>query len=198
MSMYALDLEKYAALARRAAADGCVLLENKGGALPLRAGDRVAVFGRSVFHYYKSGHGSGGLVNTRYVTGILDGLQSDGEIVINERLLQIYRDWIAENPYDEGEGWGKVPWSQKEMPVTDEMVQIAGKSDAALVVIGRTAGEDQDNSAAEGSYLLTEAEEDLIAKVCAACSRTIVILNVGNIIDMKWVKKYHPQAVLYV
>lgn len=198
MSMYALDLEKYAALARRAAADGCVLLENKGGALPLRAGDRVAVFGRSVFHYYKSGLGSGGLVNTRYVTGILDGLQSDGEIVINERLLQIYRDWIAENPYDEGEGWGKVPWSQKEMPVTDEMVQIAGKSDAALVVIGRTAGEDQDNSAAEGSYLLTEAEEDLIAKVCAACSRTIVILNVGNIIDMKWVKKYHPQAVLYV
>lgn len=198
MNSYALDLDKYAEIARRAAADGCVLLENEGNALPLRTGDQVAVFGRSAFRYYKSGLGSGGLVNTRYVTGILDGLQSDKTITVNERLMQIYRDWITENPYDEGEGWGKVPWSQKEMPVTDEMIQIARESDAALVVIGRTAGEDQDNSAAEGSYLLTDTEEELIAKVCSSCSRTIVILNVGNIIDMKWVQKYHPQAVLYV
>ncbi len=26
---------------------------------------------------------------------------------------------------------------------------------------------------------------------------TVVVLNVGNIIDMSWVEKYHPQAVLY-
>lgn len=198
MNTYALDLEKYEALARRAAAEGCVLLENKNHALPLRDGDKVSVFGRSAFRYYKSGLGSGGLVNTRYVTGILDGLEAYSQIQLDERLLEIYRDWIAENPYDEGQGWGKVPWSQKEMPVTEEMVQIARESDAALVVIGRTAGEDQDNTAAPGSYLLTETEEELIAKVCAACSRTIVVLNVGNIIDMKWVEKYHPQAVLCV
>lgn len=75
MNTYALDLEKYEALARRAAAEGCVLLENKNHALPLRDGDKVSVFGRSAFRYYKSGLGSGGLVNTRYVTGILDGLR---------------------------------------------------------------------------------------------------------------------------
>lgn len=56
MNSYKLDLEKYAALARQAVAEGCVLLENEGQALPLRDGERVAVFGRMAFHYYKSGH----------------------------------------------------------------------------------------------------------------------------------------------
>lgn len=55
MNSYKLDLEKYAALARQAVAEGCVLLENEGQALPLRDGERVAVFGRMAFHYYKSG-----------------------------------------------------------------------------------------------------------------------------------------------
>ena len=66
---YSLDLKKYAALARRTAAEGCVLLENREGALPLKKGAKTAVFGRAAFNYYKSGLGSGGLVNTRYTTG---------------------------------------------------------------------------------------------------------------------------------
>ena len=61
MNDYKLDLEKYATLARQAAAEGCVLLENEKQALPLREGESVAVFGRMAFHYYKSGLGSGGL-----------------------------------------------------------------------------------------------------------------------------------------
>lgn len=55
MNRYGLDLNKYAALARQAAAEGCVLLENEKQALPLREGESVAVFGRMAFHYYKSG-----------------------------------------------------------------------------------------------------------------------------------------------
>lgn len=108
MNSYKLDLEKYAALARQAVAEGCVLLENEGQALPLRDGERVAVFGRMAFHYYKSGLGSGGLVNTRYVVGILDALKECEGVHLDEKLMGIYEDWIKENPYDEGQGWGRV------------------------------------------------------------------------------------------
>ena len=197
MKNYKLDLERYAALARQATAEGCVLLENEGQALPLREGERVAVFGRMAFHYYKSGLGSGGLVNTRYVVGILDALKACKEIRLDEKLMGIYEDWIRENPFDEGQGWGRVPWCQKEMEVTDEMLGCARDNDVSLVIIGRTAGEDQDNNAGPGSYCLTETEDDLIRRVCEVSKRTVVVLNVGNIIDMSWVKKYHPQAVLY-
>ncbi len=198
MNSYKLDLEKYAALARQAVAEGCVLLENEGQALPLRDGERVAVFGRMAFHYYKSGLGSGGLVNTRYVVGILDALKACEGVHLDEKLMGIYEDWIMENPYDEGQGWGRVPWCQKEMDVTEEMLDCARRDDVSLVVIGRTAGEDQDNNAKAGSYCLTETEEDMIRRVCEVSERTVVVLNVGNIIDMSWVEKYRPQAVLYV
>ena len=197
MNDYKLDLEKYATLARQAAAEGCVLLENEKQALPLREGESVAVFGRMAFHYYKSGLGSGGLVNTRYVVGILDALKECKEIQLDEKLLGIYANWIKENPYDEGQGWGRVPWSQKEMEVTEEMLDCARSNDVSLVIIGRTAGEDQDNNTNLGSYCLTETEEDMIRRVCEVSKRTVVVLNVGNIIDMSWVEKYHPQAVLY-
>lgn len=65
------------------------------------------------------------------------------------------------------------------------------------MILGRTAGEDQDNTDKPGSYKLTRTEEDLIRKVSSQFSRTAVILNVGNIIDMKWVREFDPAAVLY-
>lgn len=197
MNRYELDLNKYASLARAAAAEGCVLLENKNNALPLKKGEKIAVYGRSAFNYYKSGLGSGGLVNTRYVVGILDALKDCEDISVDEKLSAIYEEWIKENPYDEGKGWGQVPWAQKEMPVTEEMLKASERTDAALVIIGRTAGEDQDNHDEPGSYRLAKEEEDLIAGVCGAFKRVIVLLNVGNIIDMSWVKKYRPDAVMY-
>ena len=108
-----LDFEEYVALARQAAAEGCVLLKNDNEALPLRKGDKVAVFGRIAFHYYKSGLGSGGLVNTKYVVGILDALKEEKDITLDENLLGTYEKWIEENPYDEGQGWGKCRGPRK-------------------------------------------------------------------------------------
>ena len=75
MNPYKIDWERYAALARQTVAEGCVLLKNDDKALPLKKGEKVSVFGRIQFDYYKSGTGSGGAVNTRYVTGILDALK---------------------------------------------------------------------------------------------------------------------------
>ncbi|MDV4151167.1 glycoside hydrolase family 3 C-terminal domain-containing protein [Clostridium sp. AL.422] len=198
MGQYTLDLEKYASIIRQVAAESCVLLKNDDNALPLRNNDKVAVFGRSSFNYYKSGLGSGGLVNTRYVVSIIDALRENKDIVLDEELLKVYEEWIKENPYDEGQGWGKVPWSQKEMKLENSVVQAASHADIALVIIGRTAGEDQDSRNEPGSYLLTEDEESMIEKVTRTFKRTAVILNVGNIIDMKWVDKYNPSSVLYI
>ncbi len=198
-NQYKLDLEKYATLARQAAAEGCVLLKNEKEALPLKKGDKVAVFGRIAFDYYKSGLGSGGLVNTRYVSGILDALQKEPDITVDKTVLGIYEEWRKSHPFDVGAGWGQVPWSQKEMPLSEQVAaEAADRADAAIIVIGRTAGEDQDNKEEEGSYLLTQTEREMIATVCRNFSRTIVLLNVGNIIDMKWVAEYNPAAVLYV
>ena len=196
---YKIDWNEYAALARQAVAEGCVLLKNDDKALPIRKGERVSVFGRIQFDYYKSGTGSGGAVNTRYVTNILDALKENKDISVNEELEQTYRDWLKDHPFEKGMGWAQEPWCQEEMSVTKELAeQAAAKSDIAVVIIGRTAGEDKDNSAAEGSYLLTAAEHQMLKEVCGAFKRVAVLLNVGNIMDMKWVKEYDPAAVLYV
>ena len=181
------------------ATEGIVMLENKNDTLPLKKGDKVSVFGRIQREYYKSGTGSGGLVNVKYVTNILDELRKCEEIEINEELAQIYADWIKDHPFEPGKGWGQEPWCQEEMEIDKFVVDNARKfGDKAIIVIGRTAGEDRDNSASEGSYLLTEKEENLIKTVSSVFEKTIVVLNVGAIIDMKWVEKYNISSVLYV
>ena len=60
-------------------------------ALPLDTDKEVAVFGRIQFHYYKSGTGSGGMVNVTKVVNILDGLIDNG-VKVNEKLLDTYRN----------------------------------------------------------------------------------------------------------
>ena len=195
---YTFDWKEYAKTARATVAEGCVLLRNEEKALPIREGEKVSVFGRSQFNYFKSGTGSGGMVNAPYEVSIPDALKEEN-IELNASLMKIYEEWIEDHPFDKGKGWANEPWCQEEMELTDEVVSAAAScSDLALVVIGRTAGEDKDNYAGEGSYFLTATEEKMLALVCAAFSRVAVILNVGNIIDMKFVNKYEPQAVMYV
>lgn len=104
---YKIDWNEYAALARQAVAEGCVLLKNDDKALPIRKGERVSVFGRIQFDYYKSGTGSGGAVNTRYVTNILDALKENKDISVNEELEQTYRDWLKDHPFEKGMGWAQ-------------------------------------------------------------------------------------------
>lgn len=193
------SVERYAKKARQAVAEGIVMLRNEGSVLPLTEGSRIALFGRSQFCYYKSGTGSGGMVNTAYVTGITEALEADRRIVINSELKGCYQEWLKTHPFDAGKGWAQEPWFQEEMPLTEELVKAArNESDTAVIIIGRTAGEDQDNQVTEGSYLLTGIEEEMLKLVCSIYEKTIVLLNVGNIIDMSWVKKYQPKAVLYV
>ncbi len=198
MGKMILDWDKYSDTARRTVAEGQVLLKNENKVLPLPQGAKAAVFGRIQTHYYKSGTGSGGMVNVDKVTGILEALLEDENLIVNQKLLMTYREWEKENPFDEGIGWGNEPWCQKEMPLSEELVRLAAEeSEYAIVIIGRTAGEDQDNFNGAGSYLLTEQEEDMLAKVRAGFTKMIVVLNVGNIMDMGFIDRHSPDAVLY-
>ncbi len=193
------NITDYALKAREAAAEGVVLLKNDNNILPLKSGVKLSVFGRTQFDYFKSGTGSGGLVNTSYVVNILDALEAEENVTINEDLKAVYEKWLESNPFDVGVGWATEPWFQKEMPLTAELVSKAkAESDLAIVIIGRTAGEDKDNKVAEGSYLLTEDEKDILSKVCGTFENVVVLLNTGNIIDMNWVNDYKPTAVAYV
>ena len=194
-----LDWNKYREAAIEAAAEGIVMLKNEGEALPLKRGTRVALFGRMQTHYYKSGTGSGGMVNVNHVTDIREGLAASPSITLDPGLMDIYDEWEKENPIEEDLGWGKEAWSQPEMPISSELAEeLAARNDAAVIIIARTAGEDRDNTADKGSYFLSDSEEEMLASVSAAFERTIVLLNVGNIIDMSFVSKYGIKSVLYV
>ncbi len=167
--------------------------------LPLEKGTCISVFGRTQTDYNKSGTGSGGMVNVDEVKSIIQCLMECEDVSVNTELLNIYKDWIKVNPYDNGTGWASEPWAQKEMSLTDEIVNTAAeKSDVAVVIISRTAGEDKDNSAIKGSYLLSNEEDDMIKKVSGAFEKVCVLLNVGNIISTNFTEKYSVGALLYI
>ena len=105
----------HAALARRAAASGIVLLKNTG-VLPLEPAVSVALFGTGASRTVKGGIGSGD-VNNRANVSVFDGLQSAGLTITNEGWITDYearyraarRAWKSqvleaarqvENPFD--------------------------------------------------------------------------------------------------
>ena len=192
-----LDWEQYLEASARAVSQGVVLLKNDG-ALPLKKDGEAAVFGRIQLHYYKSGTGSGGMVNVSKVVGITDGLTEAG-YKVNQKLLDIYTQWDSEHLFNYGEGWGGEPWSQEEMPLTDDIVKSAAEtSDTAIVIIGRTAGEEMDNKLEKGAFLLSDLEEDMLKKVAAVFPKTVVLLNTAGLIDMGFMDRYDVSAVMYV
>ena len=192
-------IKEFPSVCLDAATEGAVLLKNDKNVLPFVNGEKISVFGRTQFDYYKSGTGSGGLVNVLYVTNIIEPLMKCENISVNEELVDAYREWLKENPFDVGQGWACEPWSQVEMPVSVELAEkCASESDKALIVLGRTAGEDRDNKDEAGSYQLSDGEKDLLKTVCAAFDKVCVILNVGNIIDMSFVEEYGVDSVMYV
>ncbi len=192
-----LDWKKYLDKAVEAVAEGVVLVENRNGVLPLDREQEVAVFGRIQLNYYKSGTGSGGMVNVSRVIGIPDGLMERGA-KLDQELLETYKSWVEKNPFDQGASWGGEPWSQKEMPLEEDLVKrVAGRCGTAVVVIGRTAGEEMDNSETAGSYLLTPGEEDMLRITRKYFKRQVVVLNVAAVLDMGFVDTYSPDAVLY-
>ena len=156
------------------------------GALPLSEGESVALFGRGQFEYLKSGTGSGGRVNCPYVTSIGDELAR--RVSLDGEVLEYFRQYVRENPYDGGNGWW-VPPCQKQPMVDEELVAAAVRRvDKAIFILCRSVGESYDCTKDAGSWYLSEAEEHTIALLSKHFDHLIVVVNGGNIIDMSWVK----------
>lgn len=195
MSKIGIPLEGFAEKAREAAGGGAVLLKNEGRALPIKKNEKISLFGRCQIDYYRCGTGSGGLVSVPYVTDLLGSLRKSGSVV-NENLAMAYESWVADHPFDNGGGaWAAEPWSQQEMPVDMALVRAAREiSDKAVIVIGRTAGEEQDNADQPGSLRLTQTEEELLTTVNACFDQVIIVLNVSNIMDMGFMDRRELSA----
>ena len=182
---------------RQLAAEGIVMLKNDG-TLPL-AGKKVAVFGRCQYDYFYCGYGSGGDVNIPYKVSPAEALHNQSEIILNKDIDNFYRAMSEKNPPDEGY-WGHWPFNFPEFIPDEKLVKAAAKeSDAAVVIIGRAAGEDRENKLEKGSYYLTDDEIRLLDTVTSSFVKTIVVLDCGNIIDMKRIDSYGSKisAVLY-
>lgn len=179
------------ALARKAAAEGIVLLKNNN-ALPYKLDTKISVFGRCQLDYFYVGYGSGGDVNAPYFVNVIDGIKNAGGHV-NEWLLEYYKDFTKNNPAPHG-FWGHWPMNFEEPSLDDKMIERASEeSDVALVVIGRAAGEDRENTLTKGSYYLTDEERTLLDNVCNHFSNVTVLLDCGNIIDMQWALDYEER-----
>ena len=181
-------------LLRFVAAQGAVLLENR--ALPFPEGSRISVFGRCQVNWFCTGYGSGGDVNRPYQVGLLEGLRRCETLTVNEELAQIYERWCADHPVG-CEEWGAWPRFYPEMPLTRERVARAAEvSDAAVVVIGRSSGEDRENALEEGSFYLTAQEREMLKLVSERFSDAVLVLNIGAVMDLGFVKEYPFGAVL--
>ncbi len=192
-----LDWKEYERIARDAVGEGIVLLKNDNSVLPLDEGCTLAVFGRMQNNYYKSGTGSGGMVNVPRVYSIIDGLKEE-KVTLNEKLLKLYEEFDQTHPLDPGVGFGQEPWSQEEMEVSDELVaQAAEESEIGLVIIGRTAGEEKDYVNESGAYKLAEKEESLLRKVRKAFDKMILVMNVSAVLDMQQIDEISPDSILY-
>lgn len=192
--------EKMVELCRKAGTEGIVMLKNKNNVLPLKKENVVSVFGRVQNDYFYVGYGSGGDVKAPYKVSLMQGIKNNGKIKYNELLATAYEKWGELNPVDDG-FWGNWPMCYEEMPVDFSVARTAASmSDTAIVVIGRSAGEDRENKLEEGSYYLTETEKKLFDSVTSAFERVIVLLNCGSIMDMSEIYGYGDKisAILYV
>ena len=180
-------------LLRSAAAQGAVLLQNNG-VLPLEHGTKVALFGRCQMEGFHTGYGSGGDVNIPYTVSIFQGLQNSGFVKLDTSLAAKYRAFCAENPIDD-QVWGLWPRNFPEMPITEEILDTV-RADQAVIVIGRSAGEDRENVLKPGSFYLTEEEKTMLRLVTAKFPQAVLVLNIGAIMDFGFLDEYPFGAVL--
>lgn len=190
------DLASHAQVARQSAAEGMVLLKNEKSTLPINKSSKIGVFGNTQIETIKGGTGSGD-VNTAYTISIADGLQDAG-YQLDDDLLNRYKTYIDTlrqqeeykiKPNSWGEDFGKeIPLIPEKPLAAQEISQTAAETDMGVIVIGRNSGEGVDRKNVKGDYLLTDAEQEMIATISKqyhqAGKKVAVVLNIGGPVEM--------------
>lgn len=196
------DLTAHAKLVRETAPQGMVLLKNDNEALPLKNIKNVALFGLTAYNSIAGGTGSGN-VNKPYIRNIDEGLAAAG-LKLDEAIANYYKDYIkltndksamgATGMRGVLLGSAVIPDPALEKQAVKNSVD---RNDAAVIVIGRNAGEGDDRRIED--FDLSDAERTLIMQVSnyyhQAGKKVYVVLNIGGVIETNsW--KHYPDAIL--
>lgn len=197
-------------LARRAAAEGIVLLRNDG-LLPLDGIGPVALFGGGAAKTVKGGIGSGD-VNDRESISIYQGLMDAGITVTSREWLADYQERYAaarsawkervlagakkvENPFD---AYSAEPFVLPEGRAIQDG-DLVGAA-AAIYVISRIAGEGKDRRKAEGDYHLSRREREDILFLDRKGIPVVLVLNAGGPVELTDIlqEAHAVRAVLFI
>ena len=193
------DLKAHALVTRNAAAEGTVLLENKG-VLPLSPNIKtVALYGVAAYKPIAGGTGSGD-VNRRYTVSLVEGMRNAGYTVDNS-MIDTYTKQLSD--HDAAVAKMNIPWWMpkplaSEVVPSDENIQKAAQNDdVAIVTLQRLSGEGSDRTAKD--FNLNETELQLLNKGTEAFhaqgKKVVVVLNIGGVIESaSW--KNIPDAIL--
>lgn len=197
-------------IARRAAAEGIVLLKNDGNVLPLVKNSRIALYGRGAVRTIKGGTGSGD-VNERSSVSILQGMKDAGYDITTEKKLleydhrfemarEAWRDEILRQVY-KGQSNGDFfnvyvhtffTAPEEILPDVEALKKNGSGEETALYILSRVAGEGADRFNAKGDYLLTDNEHAMLEILSKAYRSLIVILNTGGPVDLSFMDEF-PQ-----
>ena len=211
------DLKAHAAITRQTACEGIVLLKNNGtlpwntkkmvnGQWSMVNVATVALFGENSYNFLSGGVGSG-CVHTPYVVDMVEGLKNAG-IKSSETLTDIYRKYIDYARLKFQVERHPAKWFQTEAMGPQKYPEIALNTiainkevrgaDAAIITIGRQAGEGIDRDL-ETEFNIIPEERQLIIDVCqafhAAGKPVIVIINSGSVIETASWNSY-PDAIV--
>ncbi len=200
------EREKLNQMRVRAIAGDCMVLLENDGTLPLKERGKIALYGNGARATVKGGTGSGD-VYVRETINIESGLEKEGFIVTTKNWLDRQDTVAAEElaaykkaAIDAAVAAGQPAETAEMMlmlnPLTPKALEKiseedidASDTDTVLYVISRNSGEGKDRDAAPGDYELTEMEAENVRLVSEKYAKTVVVLNIGGVIDTKVLRK---------